>query len=363
MVSAANLFPMPAPSAPHPASPRARAHAGVMALAALVLLALLVGAIVWIVRTAGPAPGPARAGSAAAPGPDAAGTIAQASESASKYLNEGKPAEAGMILDRAIQKFPADQELRLKYAQALQAQQRWREAYDQFVAALRIGPELPQIHFDAGAVANMAQLTERAEHHFSMAQVKDAGEPRYPLYLAMMQIKLGKDTEAMASLLRVVRLRPDIAEAWGTMAELNLRANNLSLALQHAAEARRLQPAVLRWRIVEARATARSGQPEQALTLLAALEPAQRSEPAALSLAAECYGLLKRPADAAAMYQSAAAAQPRNPELAFQAALWHQRAGNAADARRMAQAAAALGHDKARDLLRELADPPAPPKG
>lgn len=328
------------------------ARAALLALVAVVMLAGLVGAIVYIVRQSPPKD--ALAGTPAAPSGDGASTIQQALDSAKVYINEGKFTEAGLILDRAIQKFPQDQELHLRYAEALQWQKRWRDAYDQFAAAIAIGPDLPQVHFDAGTVANAAGLLERAEHHYSMAQSKDATDARYPLYLAMIQVKLSKDTEAMASLLRVVRLQPDLAAAWGTMAELDLRGNNLALAQQHIAKARQLQPDLLKWRLVEARTLNRSGEPEKALTLLAALEPAQRRDNAVLALMAESYGLLKRPADAAAMYAEVAAAKPADAELRYLAATWYQRAGDTARARDNARAAAALGHVQARQLLETL---------
>ena len=79
----------------------------------------------------------------------------------------------------------------------------------------------------------MAGQNDRAEEHYWMAQVLDAAEPRYPLFLGMMQIKKGDDDAAAASLLRAVKISPELAEGWGTLAELELKKNQNTLAAQH----------------------------------------------------------------------------------------------------------------------------------
>lgn len=348
----AGVSPAPRPGATGAGHHSRRANAAVFTLIIILLIAALAAAVVYIARSG--VPSPAQGSGPAAPGAAGATTIQQALDAAKVYINEGKFAEASMILDRAIQQFPADQDLRLQYAQALQFQKRWTEAYDQFAHAIAIGPDLAPLHFDAGTIANKAGLVDRAEHHYTLAQTKDTTDPRYPLYLAMIQIKLGKDTEATASLLRVVRLKPDIAEAWGTLAELTLRSGNPDMALEQIARARQLQPEQLRWRLVEARALKRRNEPEKALTLLNALDPVKRADPAVLTVMAECYGLLQKPAEAARIYAEAAAARPRDADTAFGAAQWAQRAGDTAAARRHAKAAADLGHAGARELLATL---------
>ena len=215
-----------------------------------------------------------------------------------------------------------------------------------------------QLHFEAGTCANMAGRLDRAEEHYSMAQTADRREPKYPLYLAMVQLKRGgKESEAaaVASLLRATPLNPDLGEAWGTLAEIELRNDQLGLAAQHLEKARTLQPEVVRWRLAEARLLNRRGEASQALALLAALPVNQRREPAVLGVMAESHGLLKQPAEAARMYVEAfEASAPANAELAYQAALWSERAGDGAQAARLADTAATLGHADARAMVERL---------
>jgi predicted Zn-dependent protease len=307
--------------------------------------------------------GAGRAGAAAAVG---AGL-----DAAAKYQGEGKFAEAGAILAKLAETDPTDRAVRVAYAQALMGQKQFDAGYQQYEAALALMPagttekiakgedaEAAKLHFEAGTCANMAGKLGRAEEHYSMAQTADRKEPRYPLYLAMVQLKKGgKDGEsaATASLMRAVHLNPELGEAWGTLAEIALRNDQLNIAEQHLEKARRLQPDSVRWRMVEARVLNRRGQAEQAAALLTALRDEQRHEPAVLGVLAESYGLMRRPADAAAMYAKAfAAVTPPNAELAYQAALWFERASNGGEAAKFARSAAVLGHKDAAETAQRL---------
>jgi predicted Zn-dependent protease len=174
----------------------------------------------------------------------------------------------------------------------------------------------------------------------------------------MVQLKEGgkeNETAATASLLRATHLNPDLGEAWGTLAEIALRNDQLSIAEQHLEKARKLQPDVVRWRLVEARILNRRGQAEQAAAVLTALRPEQRNEPVVLGVLAESYGLMRRPADAAAIYaQASKAAATPSPELAYQAALWFERAGDKGQAMGFAKTAAMLGHADAAEMAARL---------
>src|SRR5690606_30382505 len=134
-------------------------------------------------------------------------------------------------------------------------------AYEQFVAAMAIADGDAALHFEAGTVANTAGLTDRAYEHYYRAQMMAPNEPKYPLYLAMIQIKQDERTAAMASLVRAVTLNEDLAEAWGTLAELELAENMLGLAQQHIEKARALQPESEKWKIAEAKILKRNNEP------------------------------------------------------------------------------------------------------
>lgn len=293
-------------------------------------------------------------------------SASSAPKSASESLAEARRAmeandypRAGAILGRAIEAYPVDQELRVELATALVAQKKPAEAYQQYEKALAIGPRSPKLHFMAGTVAAEAALLDRAEEQYSMAQTADMADPQIPLFLAMVQIKLDKTQAAVVSLLRVVKLRPEQAEAWGTLAEVYLKDAKPTIALNNIQEARRLQPEFSRWRIDEARILTSLNEPEKAATLLLALDPAIRRRPEVMKTLGECYGMLGKPADAAAMYADAATRDDgrADPEINYQAALWYERAKDAATAAKYAKIAAMLGNEDAREMADRLAKP------
>jgi tetratricopeptide (TPR) repeat protein len=297
--------------------------------------------------------------------------VLSASEQA---MQQQKYARAEAILVKAVTDAPFEAELHVALGRALVAQEKFGPAYVQYEAALalagqaeqpagapsdgRIAPKGagdPRLQFEAGTIAVKAGLYDRAVEHYSMAQAGDATNASYPLYLAMAQIRHGDEQGAAASLLRAVRLDPDLAEAWGTMAELALKNNSLSLAAQHITEARKRQPGVVRWRVVEAKILKRSGKRadvEKAAQLLTAMDRAERLKPEVMSVLAECFGYLRRPEEAAAMYADAVLARPDDAESAYQAAVWFDRAGQREEAAKYARAAAALGHGGAAEMLK-----------
>jgi len=330
---------------------------------AVAALAIAVGVVVWLVFSmARSAPGSAQAkgGGGSAAGRDLAKTIDAGMESAAVYCRQGRYGEASAILSKLVEQSAENQPVRLMYAQSLMGEKKFKEAYAQYQAAFaleaagsaaKVTPAQAKLHFEAGTCANQAGLPQRAAEHYEMAQVGDPSEARYPLYLAMMQIKLGDDAAANASLVRAAKLNPDLAEAWGTMAELALRGNSLGLAAQHLENAERLQPEVARWRIVRARILNRQGEPEKAATILLALDDASRRGKEAMTTLAQSFGLLKRPLDAAKMYADAAKASPDDAELQFEAAQWFARAGDQKSAAAHAKIGAMLGHEGCREIL------------
>lgn len=266
------------PSAPASTPAPRAALAGVIAALAIVLIACVAGLVYVLSQPTPIDPTSAR------PGIRRDDAAQAALDSARALVTQGDFPKALAILDRVIPTFPADQDLRLVHAQALIGSGQFAPAYDAIAAAIAIGPALPQIHFDAGTIANRAGLTDKAEQHYSLAQKADPANPAYPLYLAMIQIKQGHDAAAMGSLLRVVKLDDSIAEAWGTMGELQLRAARPAVAADQFARAMKLQPSLARWRLGAARAALAQNQPDQAESLLAGLDPRQREDPAARAL-------------------------------------------------------------------------------
>jgi len=277
--------------------------------------------------------------------------ILNAAESCRRTGENGK-AEA--ILKQAIVEHPSEQRLYILYAEVLSADARLDEAYSNYEKALAIGPREGEVEFAAGTLANMRGRFDRAIEHYSAAQTANPSDYRVPLFLGQVQLKMERIDEAKKSLLLSAKLKPDIPVTWGTLADIALRENKPSIALTHIAKAREIDPQATMWRVIEARAHKREGNPEKALTLLIGLDVNQRREPGVLPLMAECFGMLGKPAEAAAIYTQAADQDQARGELAYEAALWLERAGEKEKAGPYARRAADLQVKGAAELAARL---------
>jgi len=329
---------------------RRRGSARLGGIIAAVLVVLLAVALVVVLKRSLSAPAPSQA---AAPGAPAAPASAERA-AASDAITRGEFEKAATLYRRMLEYPDAveDVDLRLGLIQALIGLGDFAGAYEQYEKVLAIqGKNVsPQLHFQAGTVASKAGRLDRAEEHYSMAQAADLSRYEYPLYLGMVQLRQGKTDAGAASLVRAIKLNPECAEAYGTLAEVYLRDNKLEVAAPNIAKARELQPEFARWRIVEARLLKRQGKAADALTLLAAMDPADQAAPEAVTLMAECYGMLQRPADAADLFAKAAKREPQNAEHYYQAAIWYERAGDTEKARTFAKTAAMMGHEAAKEM-------------
>lgn len=274
--------------------------------------------------------------------------------SAATYVNQKEPEKAEAIMREAIARFPEERELRIQYAQVLLALKKSEEAYEQYVVAIKLGSRDATLEFMAGTIASTLGKLDSAVSHYTNAQTIDPSAARYPLFLAQVQIKLNRIDDAKANLLRSGKIDPDQAVVWGTLSELTLRENKPGVALQHIARARQIEPGVTDWRIIEAKALKRSNRPEEAIKLLVGLDQAERYSPAILQIMGECYGMLSRQADAAAMYAAASEANPSNAAIALSAAEWYVRLNQPEQARKFAQRASVLGEPNAKRMLEQI---------
>ncbi|MDX2147138.1 MAG: hypothetical protein SFZ23_06410 [Planctomycetota bacterium] len=277
-------------------------------------------------------------------------------DAAGKYAQGGEFSKAEAILSQAIASAPDNQRLRLAFAEVLLAAKRPAESYDEYVAALSIGPRDAETEFRAGTVANMIDRPDRSVEHYLAAQRADPKNPQVPLFLAQVQTKLGQLEEAKANLVIAATMTPEKAVVWGSLAEIALRQNVTSMAAQHIAKARELEPESAVWRLLEARVLKRDGNAIAALQLLAGLDEQTRAQKPILAIMAECYGMLRRPSDAASLYVNAADEQVNDAELAFQAALWLERAGDTKGAIDYARRAEMAGHSDAGKVVARLSD-------
>jgi predicted Zn-dependent protease len=324
----------------------------IIGLSAALLVAIV---MLWRSGTAGP-----QEASGATPlrdKPAASESVAALLGAARSYADQQDFPKAEAILRAAVREHAEDQELRIAFGETLMRERKFGEAYDQYAKALDIGPREPKVEFVAGTLASQTGRLDEAVTHYSAARQGDPGNAQYPLYLAQVQIKQDHVEEAKTNLLFSIKLDPQNAVAWGTLADIFLRQNKLDIALKNIAEARKLQPEVTLWKLVEARARARKGDPQKALLLLSTLDRSEQRGKDVLDLVSQCYGMLKRPADAARVYADASDAAPTDADVAYQAAVWAQKAGDSDAARRYASRAAKQGHAGARALEAKLKSP------
>lgn len=327
-------------------------------LPVLTIAALALGVVTLLIiltRQNPPAAGTDPAAPAASSKTATAEKLSAILDSAARYAAGNEPGKAEAIYKESIAQFVEERELYLAYARFLATQRRPSDSYSQYEKALALGIRELAIELEAGNIAVLAGKTDRAVEHYSAAQQMDPANAQTPLRLAQVQLKRNDLTAAKASLLRAIKLDDQRALPWGMLAEVAMRENNASIALQHIEKALALEPDTLAWRLIEARATAREGNNEKALLLLSGLDQSQAREPAILRLKAECFGALSRPADAAALYTTASDQQPANPDLAFEAAAWLERAGDKTTALVYARRAASLGHALAGEVATRLA--------
>lgn len=271
--------------------------------------------------------------------------------SAKTYLQQGDNGKAEKVLAGAVAQYAEEQPLRLAYADALLTQKKISEAYEQYIAALAIGPRSAKIEGMAGTIASLAGKNDRALEHYQAAQTAEPTNAEYPLFLGQLQLKSGEIEAGKASLIRAARLDPNSATAWGSLADVAMRQNTLSLALQHIAKARQLEPTSVAWRLIECRALARSGEPGKGVELLVTLDDSLRFQRPVLQQITECYGLMSKPDDAAAICGKASDSSPTDPALAMQAAEWFEKAKQHDSAMVYASRAAELGVAGAIELM------------
>lgn len=314
--------------------------------------AAVVAVITWLVIRGFSTPGPGVSSpkpSNNAPPPPPPEQSQGALDRARQLLRQNQAAQAESVLRAAIEKDAANAELHALLAETLLSLQRPVEAADAYEQALFAGMENAEIRFAAGSASSLAGRLDRAEEHYARAEQLAPDNPKHPLYLAQILRKLGRNEEAKAKLLRAATIDPTLAIAWGTLGAIGLEENNLSVAMGHVRRAREIEPGNATWRILEAKILRRQGQPEEALRLLMAMPDSDRlGDATILEEIGLNFGLLKRPADAAQVFAAAADRQPRNAELLYQTALWHERAGDRDAAAVFARRAAELGHEPAK---------------
>jgi len=347
-----------------------RIGVGLVVAAGFAVIMIAVGTLVLIAPSWSSAtpPSPGGPGVDESPGSETGGgpadrasteTIERVLESVQVYVarEEFKPAIA--ILQRAVGEHPEDPDLRYALGDLHMRVEAWSSAYDQYAAGIA-AEDTPgaETLFTAGTLASEIGSYELSETHYEAAMAADPENPEYPLYLANIRLKLNKLDEAAAAVALAGRLAPERSEVWVTWAHIAMRRNAIDAALDHIAHARELEPAVPEWARIEARLLKRRGAPAAAIEVLSALGETAQTTPATARLLAESYGMLDRPGAGAERVVASARAHPEDPSIAYDAAVWLERAGERGRALDWARRARELGHERAGAWIDSLQDRP-----
>ena len=275
-------------------------------------------------------------------------------KAAADYAQQEQWGKSEAILKEAVAKYPTEQRVNLAYAECLLKLNKLKDSYAAYERAAALGEVDVRTQITMGTLANMNGRLDRAEEHYSMAMVRDKSNPDAPLFLGQILLKQNKLIEAKANLLIAGRLTPNRSVVWGTLAEIALRENKLDIATQHIKKARDLEPQIVEWRVIAARILNRQSKPEEALDQFVGLDDAARTQPATAQLLAETYGLLRKFPEAAACLARASDANRSRGDLALEASLAAERAGDLPAAKALAQRAIDAGNESAKETLQRL---------
>jgi len=270
------------------------------------------------------------------------------------YVQNKQYPQATTVLEHAASQYPGDQELHLALGDLYMLQNRHGDAYAQYVSGIEIGPSSAIAEFTAGTLANMLDKPELAEGHYIASMRLDPKNPDTPIFLAAIQMKMNKLKKAKSNLALAGTVSPNRARIYGMRSEIAMRENKLVIALEQIRKAIDIEPREVGWILQEARVLKRSGKAEQALNQLASLAQEDIDLPETAMIMAECYGMLGRPGDAASRLMDVAQKHPNDAKLAFEVALWLERAGEREGAIEWARKAIAAGNERAEAWIESL---------
>ncbi len=351
---------------PKPTNPKGSKDTKLVILAAAAMVVIVVASVAKLgsgSKGSNPDPGTAQNDGSGGAGGDTISTaptqtIEQVLSSVQVYVSEKNYGAARAILTKAIERYPSDPELRSALGDLEMLSGNASAAYDQYVSAIESSDNPGgDLFFTAGTIASTLGEMERAEAHYLEAQRRDPSNPDVPLYLANVQLSMGKIEGATKNIALAAKATPDRAIVWGTWAQIALRENKLPIALQQIGKARELEPASVGWIVVEAKIHKRMGKPERAIEVLTTLsdDTIAQNRDATMTLA-ESFAMIGRAEDAAARVIAFARAHPDDARGAMDSAISLERAGDREQAILWARRARDLGHERAAAWIESLGE-------
>ncbi len=140
--------------------------------------------------------------------------------------------------ERSPYSFIAHQALGLE----LQRLKRYDEALIAFERASSLRPEIPQVHFNLGALFSHKRDFNNAVHHFREAVALQPDSARYHHSLAKTFLKMGQREEARESVEHALALHPGYAEAHNTLGQIWLAEGKPEEAVREFRAALRARP-------------------------------------------------------------------------------------------------------------------------
>ena len=146
------------------------------------------------------------------------------------------------LWSHAVLHNPGSWKARNNYGIALQQEDRIPEAMEQFEAALKINPNLPQTHANLGnALMQVGQMPEAIEEFRESVRIKpDYAEGYYNIGDALM--RTGHAAEAMEQFQQAVQIKPDYAEAHNNLGNALLQTGQAAEATEEFQKAVQIQP-------------------------------------------------------------------------------------------------------------------------
>ena len=289
------------------------------------------------------------------------------------YLAADKPAEALKVADKLAREAPGLMRAQELHARALVAVALHPDmatddravflgrAADAYARAAAIDPGNAALHHAAGVVCDTAGRHPDAVVHYEAAHRADPANPQFTMYLGMARARDGRNDEARALLGESAKALPDNAEPRAALADLALRAGDLAEARRQIAEARRLEPTSLSYRVADARMHRLADDPRGSLELLMPLDAKVRRDAGVAEEIAAAFTAVGALREAAAVLEDSAGAAPNDWKRALRAARAWMRAGDPVKATVWADAAALVGApaQDVREAMAPVSEAPA----
>jgi tetratricopeptide (TPR) repeat protein len=230
-----------------------------------------------------------------------------------------KRAEAWIA--RACRLLPSDAHCLIGSARAAMALGHTNQAIDRAQTAIRLAPDDFDVLFGMGEILALQGKYEDALKIYDQALDRTNDPLIVQLARSKLLIRIGRPSQAEASLRSILESEPDDHRAWFALAEIQEATEHIESALDTASHAVRISPRNSTYRLLVGRLCRKCGQLDRALDELA---QAQSFSPSDVRIAVEIghiYEARREVEQALEAYNQAISLDPSNDEAYFRAGL------------------------------------------